>query len=340
MATSHQIQNALLTEHFRYTPLTLLDDIINTVNELVFRAINAIDEGLSSAPPEVLGFRLQQDRAASLTNEESRKDALLELKQNEIDNGIVQLESLLNATVDKDFDKFEIYTLRNILAVGHGEEARDLASWIQLEHYRNLDLTGSKEAPKPEEVQLQRRKLQESRKLNIMLKAEEARNTAMLQQLRSMTGVKSEESGEAAASSSPFAFLTSSQHTSTSSSSQHTSTSSSSQPLTQNVQYALSHLPALRQHLAQLKESLHVLPNARHTREDDESKEARRRRYLDTQAQAAMDRKGVVADEATRAAANAGRRVGREEVEGLEAVAQALSGADEETGPNNQGGEK
>ncbi|KAI7359728.1 hypothetical protein KC336_g13122, partial [Hortaea werneckii] len=95
MATSHQIQNALLTEHFRYTPLTLLDDIINTVNELVFRAINAIDEGLSSAPPEVLGFRLQQDRAASLPNEESRKDALLELKQNEIDNGIVQLESLL-----------------------------------------------------------------------------------------------------------------------------------------------------------------------------------------------------------------------------------------------------
>ncbi|KAI6800969.1 hypothetical protein KC363_g5503 [Hortaea werneckii] len=331
MATSHQIQNALLTEHFRYTPLTLLDDIINTVNELVFRAINAIDEGLSSAPPEVLGFRLQQDRAATLPNEESRKDALLELKQNEIDNGIVQLESLLNATVDKDFDKFEIYTLRNILAVGHGEEARDLASWVQLEHYKNLDLTGSKEAPKPEEVQLQRRKLQESRKLNIMLKAEEARNTAILHQLRSMTGVKSEESGEAPASSSPFAFLTSSQHT---------STSSSSQPLTQNVQYALSHLPALRQHLAQLKESLHVLPNARHTREDDESKEAKRRRYLDTQAQAAMDRKGVVADEATRAAATAGRRVGREEVEGLEAVAQALSGADEETDLNNEAQEQ
>lgn len=281
----------------------------------MFRAINAIDEGLSAAPPEALGFRLPPHQASSYTNEARKKDALSELKQNEIDSGMVQLESLLNATVDRDFDKFEIYTLRNILAVGHEEEAKDLARWVQLEHYRHLDLQGSKDAPKPEEVQLQRRKLQETKKLHALLKAEEARNTAMLEQLRSLTGGKGESSENTA---SPFAFLTSSPHT---------FTSGATQPLSQNVQYAVSHLPALRQQLAQLKESLQTLPNARHTRQDEDSKESRRRRYLESQSLAAMDRKGVVVDEAARTAASAGRRVGKEEVEGMEAVVQALGGA-------------
>ncbi|KAK5128975.1 hypothetical protein LTR85_000308 [Meristemomyces frigidus] len=315
MAATNQIQTALLTEHLRYTPLTLLDDIINTVNELVFRAVNAIEEGLSQAPPEQLGFKLSPTQASALTSEESKKDALFELKQNEVDSGIVQLESLLNATVDKDFDKFEIYTLRNILAVGHEEEARDLASWVQLEHYKHLDLVNAEHAPTPEAVQLQRRKLQETMKLNAMLKAEEARNTAVLDQLAALVGTRSEPRQ---ATQSPFAFLTSSPHT---------SKSASSQPLTQNVHYAVAQLPALRELIAQLKDSLHTMPNTRHTREDEDSREAKRRRYLDSQSQRALERKGIGADTAAKTAASTGRRVGKDEVEGMEAVVQALGGA-------------
>lgn len=41
-----------------------------------------------------------------------------------------QLETLLEATVDKTFDKFEIYTLRNILTV-----SENLAPWMRLGHY-------------------------------------------------------------------------------------------------------------------------------------------------------------------------------------------------------------
>ena len=41
-----------------------------------------------------------------------------------------QLETLLEATVDKTFDRFEIYTLRNILTVPD-----DLTGWIRLGHY-------------------------------------------------------------------------------------------------------------------------------------------------------------------------------------------------------------
>lgn len=236
---------------------------------------------------------------------------MYELKQTEIGTGIHQLESLLNATVDRDFDKFEIYTLRNILAVGHEEEA-DLANWIQLEHYKHLDVSQAQNAPRPEDVLLQRRKLQETRKLNAMLKAEEARNAAVLGQLSTLLGAKG-EGGEGA--ESPFAFLAP----------ENTGTS---RPMEQNVQYALTQLPALREMLGQLKESLHTLPNARHSAENEESREAKRRQYLDSQSQRAMQRRGIDVDGASQtAAASTGRKIGREEVEGLEAVVQALGGA-------------
>lgn len=48
----------------------------------------------------------------------------------EIENGLHQLETLLEANVDKAFDKFEIYVLRNILTV-----PEDLLAWVRLKHY-------------------------------------------------------------------------------------------------------------------------------------------------------------------------------------------------------------
>lgn len=217
--------------------------------------------------------------------------------------------------MDRDFDKFEIYTLRNILAVGHEEEA-DLANWIQLEHYRHLDLSagGVVDGVRPEDVLMQRRKLVETRKLNAMLKSEEARNAAVLEQLGALVG-----SGKNEGEASPFGFLTA-----------ENSTATGTRPLGQNVQYAVTQLPALREMLGQLKESLHTLPNARHTPLSDESKEAKRRDYLDTQSRRAMVRRGIEVTDGTAqatAAASTGRRIGREEVEGMEAVVQALGGA-------------
>lgn len=41
-----------------------------------------------------------------------------------------QLETLLEANVDKAFDKFEIYVLRNIFTV-----PEDLLGWLRLKHY-------------------------------------------------------------------------------------------------------------------------------------------------------------------------------------------------------------
>ncbi|KAK1058831.1 hypothetical protein LTR74_013058 [Friedmanniomyces endolithicus] len=329
MASSNHIQNALLTEHFRYTPLKLLDDIINNVNELVYRAINAIEEGLAAIPPTALGFTLTPSQLESLPTEESRQDALDNLKATELGNGCVQLESLLNSTVDRDFDKFEIYTLRNILALGHDEaEARELAEWVVLEHYKHVDVKGLEDLPTPEEVQLLWRKLVESRKLNAMLKAEEAKNAAVLEQLDGLLGAPDKDgSGSGQADESPFAFLKDSPNISATASTKNT------QPLTQNVLYALAQLPALRDLVGQLKGSLQTLPNARYApTHDADSAEAKRRQYLDTQSLRAVQRKGIASsdDSARQTAAGAasmGRKIGRDEVEGLEAVVQALGGA-------------
>lgn len=297
---------------------TLLDDIINTVNELVFRAINAIESGFSNSSPESLGYRPATN--VEYPSEDARRNALLEQKQAEIDAGIIQLESLLNAIVDKDFDKFEIYTLRNILAVGHEEES--LARWVRLEHYKNLELDNSTVTITPEELLAQRRKVQETAKLNAMLKAEEARNQAIIAQLHTLTGQQPKEAQQTpqeteSTSKSAFSFLTTSPHTST-----------TEKPLSQNLQYAIAQLPALRELLSQLKESLASLPRARQARQGENSVEAKRRGYINAQSRRALERRGVdVSGQGSEAVAGGRRRIAADEVQGLESVVQAMAGA-------------
>ncbi|KAL8698358.1 MAG: hypothetical protein Q9201_006615 [Fulgogasparrea decipioides] len=118
---------ALLTEHFRYTPLSLIDDIINTVNTIIYRAIEAIENGLFSIPPHQLGYSPDSDTSR---DDSTLPDAEHPEAKDEIENGVHQLETLLEATVDKTFDRFEIYTLRNILTVPD-----ELAPWMRLGHY-------------------------------------------------------------------------------------------------------------------------------------------------------------------------------------------------------------
>jgi kinetochore protein Mis12/MTW1 len=192
---------------------------------------------------------------------------------------------------------------------------------VRLEHYKNLELDSSTTTITPEELLQQRRKVQETAKLNAMLKAEEARNQAVIAQLHTLTGQQHNNPQQQPAeptdqASAPFSFLTSSPHTST-----------TTQPLSQNLQYAIAQLPALRELLAQLKASLQSLPAARQTRLDENSLEAKRRGYINAQSRRALDKRGVDASGlGGEAVAGAGRRVAAEEVQGLESVVQALGG--------------
>lgn len=105
----------LLTEHLGYPPISIVDDIINAVNEIMYKCTNAMEKYLMER--SIIGERDFSD---------------------EIKVGTAKLESLLENSVDKNFDKLELYVLRNILSVPSNllEENK-----FRLVHHENLVLT-------------------------------------------------------------------------------------------------------------------------------------------------------------------------------------------------------
>lgn len=124
-------------------PQTLLDDIVNTVNELSYQAVGEIETALLNVPKEQLGFAPAEAHSTNDQTSQTPADAAdtaaaaaEEAATTEISAGIVKLESLLNSTIDKNFDKLEIYTLRNLLTVSNAKEDEGLENWILLDHYK------------------------------------------------------------------------------------------------------------------------------------------------------------------------------------------------------------
>ena len=81
------------------------------------------------APPDALGFGRSEDQVSN-SNDENAIAAASAAAAVEIENGVHQLETLLQSTVDRNFDKLEIYVLRNVLSV-----PSDLMAWVRLKHY-------------------------------------------------------------------------------------------------------------------------------------------------------------------------------------------------------------
>ncbi|KAF2860224.1 hypothetical protein K470DRAFT_197172, partial [Piedraia hortae CBS 480.64] len=123
---------ALLTELAGATPTMLLDDIINTVNGVIYVALNAVEDGLKGTPAEQIGFAQGGQDGKALRDGEVTAESMEEAKNDEIANGMVRLETLLNSSIDRTMDRFEIYTARNILTVGD----EGLLPYVVLDHYR------------------------------------------------------------------------------------------------------------------------------------------------------------------------------------------------------------
>ncbi|KAL2141954.1 hypothetical protein VTI28DRAFT_1789 [Corynascus sepedonium] len=215
----------LLTEHFGYPPVSLLDEIINSVNFLAERALHSIEQGLLNAPPASLGFRPPSSSRQQHADEQQQQEEAALARQrhrDEVESGTHQLETLLWASIDKNFDRFEIYVMRNILCLRQVE-----MDWLRLGHYDGLvfspDVAGTwrgsgggtegkgdqttatttaTEAAtggendndndrrlSVESVNGLRRRLQASQRLNCMLVAERARNAALLGEIRRLVGV-------------------------------------------------------------------------------------------------------------------------------------------------------
>jgi kinetochore protein Mis12/MTW1 len=109
--------SSILTEHLGYAPISLIDDIINAVNDILYKCTAAMENFLAS-----------------------RYDNDERIPEHEIEHGTAKLEMLLESVVDKSFDKFELYVLRNLLTI-----PADLLSggWIRLKHHQGVDFTES-----------------------------------------------------------------------------------------------------------------------------------------------------------------------------------------------------
>ncbi|KAK6950272.1 hypothetical protein Daesc_008598 [Daldinia eschscholtzii] len=211
MTTPTNSDAELLTEHFGYPPISLIDDIINSVNVLAERALNSVEQGLLNAPPATIGFKPPKSTSRNAQKQQQQQQQQqqdpAEAAKTEIESGTHQLETLLCASIDRNFDKFEIYVLRNIFTV----RPPDVRNWIRLSHYDGLDLASvanpSDQAPSLDSINHLRRKLRESMRLNALLTAERARNEKLLAELQDIVGispsqVKTEKTASATGASS------------------------------------------------------------------------------------------------------------------------------------------
>ncbi|EGV63643.1 hypothetical protein PSN45_004372 [Yamadazyma tenuis] len=137
---------SVLTEHFGYPPLAVIDDVINAVNHILYKCTQAMETYLvEQHTKRIEEFKqIKAENASSdkdeqaLLKEHEDLDVWVNLPKDEISLGTAKLETLLENQVDKNFDKFELYALRNIFTI-----PVDLVDngWIRLKHHEHLDFS-------------------------------------------------------------------------------------------------------------------------------------------------------------------------------------------------------
>ncbi|KAJ1644950.1 hypothetical protein J3B02_001091 [Coemansia erecta] len=89
-----EITQSLIVEHFGFLPISFIDEIINAANDTIYRATDALSK-----------FVEKEQGSSEATSQAVNK-----------------AETLLEHAVDKNFDKFELYALRNLFNIPQGLE--------------------------------------------------------------------------------------------------------------------------------------------------------------------------------------------------------------------------
>lgn len=191
---------------------------------------------------------------------------------------------------------------------------------------QNLDSQslGTSNIPSPQSIQRLRRKVQETERLHTALRAEAARNEALLARLKPLlSGTpsavvnvnSSTDTGVADQQQHSLAFLASNSKVSSLG-------ASPTKPLSQNTQFTISQLPALKSLLESLRPHIQSVPEA-----GSSTAAEARDAYIESQSRRAIARKGLNSDATGEAGADSlGRLLGNDEVRALEGIAGALSG--------------
>lgn len=297
----------------------MIDDIVNSINILAFKATEAVERGLLAANPSDIGFKIPSSASPTEIQE------IQEKAKHEIENGVHQLETLLEAKIDKNFDKLEVYSLRNFLTV-----PADVRDWVRLSHHEGLNFALDEHAPNAESITMQRRKLRETQKLHALLLAETQKNNATIAALKGLLGVKGqkkEEDPEVEETYPVFGFLKDKGELS----------GDGKHPVTTTASFTISQLPALKALLENLRPRLETLANGggkgglvgeeekswRKERLEFVEKEARR--HLENVRGLELGEMGEVRDGEWQ---GEGRKLGKQEVEDLERVVGMVIGGD------------
>ena len=119
----------LMTEHLQYAPLTLIDDVINSANAILYQAMDAYETYLrDTLIPSIPSSTASKSKAFDLdAPEDSERETLFK----ELEFGMAQVETLLENAVDRNFDAFELYVLRNVFNV-----PEDVDGFLRLGHHQ------------------------------------------------------------------------------------------------------------------------------------------------------------------------------------------------------------
>ncbi|KAF8123739.1 Mis12-domain-containing protein [Boletus edulis] len=141
------VPSVLLPEILQFSPQLLLDDIINFANEAITNAADGLEEFL---------FRWATDREQRINEDWDSTQ--------EVEQGLVAFQTLLEYHTDIAFDFFETWSLRNIFAI-----PADLP--IVVPHQEGLDLTypPEREHELMSEIDELRKKIDAQRRLKRLL---------------------------------------------------------------------------------------------------------------------------------------------------------------------------
>src|SRR5437762_12529516 len=96
----------LMTEHLQYAPLTLIDDVINSANAILYQSMDAFETYLrDTLIPSIPSSSTSSTRTKTFdldAPEDTERDALYK----ELEFGMAQVETLLENAVDRNFDAF------------------------------------------------------------------------------------------------------------------------------------------------------------------------------------------------------------------------------------------
>ncbi|KAJ1555756.1 hypothetical protein HK405_013541 [Cladochytrium tenue] len=107
----NQLARELLVELLGFAPTDVVDDVINSVNALLYQTIEALEDFV-------------EDRLAAHGADDD-----------EVERGMVAVETLLENAVDSSFDRFEVFVLSNIFKIPD-------AVRVTLPHYDGVEPLG------------------------------------------------------------------------------------------------------------------------------------------------------------------------------------------------------